>query len=308
MIGFYENEKFVENGIAYPFRSHLQESHGQSVMVGAHYHAYIEILYCLSGEFKIVLDSVDFVLCCGDMAIINSMEVHHIFALSEQKNKYIVIRFHPELLYTTAESIFESRYVLPFTLQSSTHQKHFPSHEIQHTFIPELLNQILREDEQKKYGFELAIRNHIGRIFLWILRHWHEKNVLLNLDSHLNTQSIQRLQTVFDYVDTYYMQPVRVAHVANLCNMSYSYFSRFFKEKMQQSFSDYVNFIRVTKASNLLTTTDTSVTDIGFSVGFSTTSYFIEQFKLHKKQTPLQYRKRFMTLINPDFSSEHVVP
>ncbi len=305
MIGFYEDEKFVENGIAYPFKSHIQESEGQSTMVGAHYHTHIEILYCLSGQFRVILDGVDFLIDRGDMMIINSMEVHHVFALSEEKNQYIVIRFKPELLYTTPESIFESKYVLPFTLKSATHQKRFPAREIRNTFIPDLLNQILQEDAEKKYGFELAIRNHIGRIFLWILRSWNEKSVHLNLDHGLNAQNIQRLQKVFDYVDANFNRTIDVQEVAELCNMSYSYFSRFFKAKMHQNFSDYVNFMRVTKAANMLTTTDESVTDIGLTVGFSTTSYFIEQFKSFKELTPLQYRKNFKEMVNASLSSAH---
>ena len=308
MIGFYENEKFVENGIVYPFRTHLQESNGRSVMVGAHYHTHIEILYCLSGQFRIILDGVEFLIDPGDMMIINSMEVHHVLALSDEKNQYIVIRFKPELLYTTPESIFESKYVLPFTLKSATHQKRFPARQIKSTFIPELLNQILLEDAEKKYGFELAIRNHIGRIFLWILRSWNEKSVPLNLDHGLNAQNIHRLQNVFDYVESNYMHSIDVKDVAALCNMSYSYFSRFFKAKMHQNFSDYVNFMRVTKAANLLTTTDRSVTDIGLTVGFSTTSYFIEQFKSFKELTPLQYRKNFAEMVNASVSSVPEAP
>jgi AraC-like DNA-binding protein len=76
---------------------------------------------------------------------------------------------------------------------------------------------------------------------------------------------------------------------------------------MHQNFSDYVNFMRVTKAANMLTTTDESVTDIGLTVGFSTTSYFIEQFKSFKELTPLQYRKNFKEMVNASLSSAHEV-
>ncbi|MCK8059240.1 MULTISPECIES: AraC family transcriptional regulator [unclassified Fusibacter] len=298
MKSFYENQKFIVGGVSYPFRSHIQEAVGQRVMVEAHYHTYIEILYCLSGSFSIFLDGKGDTFYKGDMVVINSMEVHYIRALSEGNNKYIVIRFDPELLYTTTQTIFEAKYVLPFTMLHATHQKIFRHHEISATFLPQLLNEILVEDAQKKYGFELAVRTHIGRIFLWILRTWNEQGLDLNLCYAFNQETIERLQKVFDHVENHYDRVITIDEMAQLSNMSYSYFSRFFKSAMQRNFSDYVNHVRVSKAENLLATTDFSITDVALSVGFSTSSYFIQQFKHYKNMTPRQFRANFKSLVD----------
>jgi AraC-like DNA-binding protein len=265
-------------------------------MVGAHYHDHIEILFCLSGQFHIFLDGKGYSFTIGDMVVINSMEVHYILAASSGINKYIVIRFNPELLYSTTQTVFESKYVLPFTMKTSNHQKLFTYDETKDTFIPDLVQKITQEDNAKKYGFELAIRTHIGEIFLWILRSWNEKGLDLNLTQALNRTNIKRLQTVFNYVDEHYDQPMTIDDVAKLCVMSYSYFSRFFKASMNQNFSAYVNFIRVSKAESLLTTSELSITEIALTVGFSTSSYFIEQFKRHKRMTPKQFRDNFKKL------------
>ena len=156
-----------------------------------------------------------------------------------------------------------------------------------------MLNCILSEDTEKSYGFELAIRTSLGEVFLWILRSWHKKGLDLNLGSGLNQGVINRLETVFNYVDDHYDEPISVTDMAKLCNMSYSYFSRFFKKTMNRNFSDYVNLVRVTKAEHLIATTDKSITDIAFEVGFSTTSYFIDQFKKFKHMTPKKFRGKF---------------
>jgi AraC-like DNA-binding protein len=232
------------------------------------------------------------------MVIINAMEVHYIKALSEGNNKYIVIRFDPELLYTTTQSIFEAKYVLPFTMMHATHQRIFKHHQIKSTFLPELLEEILIEDAQKKYGFELAVRTHIGCIFLWILRSWNEQGLDLNLSYAFNQETIERLQKVFDYVDNHFDRVITIEEMARLSNMSYSYFSRFFKSSMQRNFSDYFNHVRVSKAENLLATTDFSITDIALTVGFSTSSYFIQQFKHYKTMTPRQFRSNFKDLVD----------
>lgn len=293
MHGRHEVVVFKEDGVIYPFAAHDQLMMGGHIMVDAHYHEYIEILYCIEGSFYILLDGVGHHFQAGDMVIINSMEVHYIKSLSTDINRYIVVRFKPELLYTTTQTIFEAKYVLPFTMKTSTHQKVFTEEEIHGTGIPKLVMQILSEYNQKKYGFELAIRTSLGEIFLWILRFWHEKGLDLNIGSGLNHDTIERLESVFDYVDLHYAEPISIDDMAKLCSMSYSYFSRFFKKAMNRNFSDYVNLVRISKAEHMLATSELSVTDIALEVGFSTSSYFIEQFKRLKGMTPKKFRSRF---------------
>ncbi len=290
---FFEDHKFMSEGVDSPFKSQIQGCTGPNIMVRPHFHTFIEILYCTSGRFNLFLDGKGYTFTEGDMVVINAMEVHYTLSASEGVNQYVVILFEPELLYTTSQNIFEAKYVLPFTMKTSIHQKIFTKAELSDTFIPELLLEIPKEDAVQGYGYELAIRTHIGRIFLWILRYWHEKGLDLNLGASLNITTMERLRQIFDYVEDHYSQPLSINDGALLCSMSYSYFSRFFKAAMGRNFSDYVNFVRVTKAEDLLAASDLNITEIAQMVGFSTSSYFIEQFKAYKNMTPRQFRHNF---------------
>ncbi len=294
MLGRYENITHGKDGNIYPFRTHFDQRHKQGILVDSHYHEYIEILYIVKGSFFILLDGEGHVCQKGDMVVINSMEVHNIQSPTNDPVDYIVVRFTPDLLYTTSQSIFEAKYVLPFTMKTSTHQKVFRDTEIACTPIPELLNKILDEGYVQAYGFELAIRTYIGEIFLYILRSWHEKGLDLNINAGLDRDKLERLERIFDYVDAHYEETISVADMAERFNMSYSYFSRYFKNMMNRNFSDYVNLVRVTKAEYLLASTNDSITTIATSVGFSTTSYFIEQFKHFKNITPKKFRQCFI--------------
>lgn len=291
MYYFIEETKKAPNGIVYPFHSHEQKLVGHSVMANAHIHNYIEILYCLSGEMDVFLNTKCIKFKTGDLIIINSKEVHKVVTLSEGMNKYIVVKFVPELLYTTPQTIFEAKYVLPFTFGSSTHQKLFQKDEIQQTFVPELVKEILHEFVHQNYGFELSIRANICKLFLWILRRWNEQGVDLNIDYNINESVMKRLQIAFEYIESNYQSNITVEEIARLCNMSYSYFSRFFKSIMKRNFSEYLNSVRITAAEKLLATTDLSITEVAMEVGFSTSSYFTYQFKRHRNILPLQYRK-----------------
>ena len=175
----------------------------------------------------------------------------------------------------------------------STHQKVFIKAELEKTYIPQLLIEIVIEYTKKTYGFELAIRNNIGNVFLWILRNWNERGLDLNIASNINDHSFKKLQKIFDYVDKNYMNDISAESVASICNMSYSYFSRFFKSTVGKAFSNYLNYVRITEAEKLLLSTSLNITEIAMEIGFTSSSYFIKQFKDYKNISPKQYKQKF---------------
>jgi AraC-like DNA-binding protein len=62
---------------------------------------------------------------------------------------------------------------------------------------------------------------------------------------------------------------------------------------MRRSFREYLNYVRVTKAEKLLTNAEFNITEIAMQVGFSTSSYFIQQFKQFKDISPKQYQLKY---------------
>ncbi len=290
---YYVETRDMNGDTPLQFSSHIQESNGAQLMVHAHIHNYIEIIYALSGKYQILLNNKDYSFCEGDMVLINSNEIHNIFSLSHGLNRYIVVKFEPEMLYTTAQSLFEMKYVMPFILNESTHQKIFCKEEIEKTVVPDIIHGINREYHDKRYGYELAIRANIYNLFLFILRRWNEQNVDLNIDEEINKDMVKRIQNVFDYIENNYQNDITALEMAQHCNLSYSYFSRLFTRIMKRSFREYLNYVRITKAERLLTSTDLNITEIAMQVGFSTSSYFIQQFKLYKDISPKQYQLKY---------------
>jgi AraC-like DNA-binding protein len=185
------------------------------------------------------------------------------------------------------------KYVMPFILNESTHQKIFGKEEIEKTIIPDIIRGISQEYHDKRYGYELAIRANIYNLFLFILRRWNEQNADLNIKEELNKDLVKRIQNVFDYIENNYQNDITALDMAKRCNLSYSYFSRLFTRIMKRSFREYLNYVRVTKAERLLTTADLNITEIALQVGFSTSSYFIQQFKLYKDISPKQYQLKY---------------
>lgn len=289
---YFEPQHSTYDGIQYPFSSHIQKSKGNKLVVNAHWQYYIEMLYSLSGKAWVFLGGKRYAFNKGDLVLINAREVHSVLADAGQDVNYIVLKFDPEVLYTTSRTVFESKYVLPFTMSKTAQQKVFEEKEIKDTPIPSLMIEIHKEFSNKKYGFELAIRTHICSIFLWVLRNWQEKGLNLDANLTLKENDMQMLQKVFDYLDENYMYDITAQTVARMCNLSYSYFSRQFKAIMGKTFTEYLNYIRITEAEKLLMMSDLNITQIALETGFSNSSYFIQQFKHLKNISPKQFRKK----------------
>lgn len=295
MMQYLEQKKELINGIPSNYICDIHTVYSAGISFPAHFHSYIELLYGLEGRFNVLLNGKYHYFAKGDLILINSKEVHQVNALDEFGGNYIVLRFEPEVIYNNMfQNYSELKYTLPFLIENPKQQKVITKDLLINTSIPELLWDIHKEMDEQNYGYELAVRNHIGRIFLWILRYFHTNNPNGIFQFSEDELYLRRLQPALDYVPDNYMNEIKTPDMASLCNMSSSYFSRLFNRIMNMTFNDYVNHIRLKEAEKLLVSTDLNITEISNQVGFNTTSYFIKIFKENKGTSPKQYQKEYL--------------
>ena len=291
-MNYPEEKNTYIDGIPCQYLCHVESAKRAGNVFPAHYHYYIEMLYALSGSFLVYLNGIYQEFAAGDIVLINSREVHQIDATSQTGGSYICVRFLPDLIYNgMSQSHFELKYLLPFITEQPGYEKVIHASALRDSGICELMQEIIRESEQKNYGYELAIKNDIGRIFLWLLRYWQQNESEPLLVSQVDQSLQNQLAPALTYMLSNYEKQISAAEMAGLCHLSYSYFSRSFHRLMHMKFNDYLNSIRIREAEKLLISTQKSVTEIAASVGFCTTSYFIKLFKEQMHVSPKQYQK-----------------
>jgi AraC-like DNA-binding protein len=89
-----------------------------------------------------------------------------------------------------------------------------------------------------------------------------------------------------------YARPLSAAELAAELGMSESRFSRFFRRGTGNTFTDFVNRIRVDHAGQLLMETDRAVTHICYEVGFNNVANFNRRFLEIKGMTPSEFRRQ----------------
>ena len=286
---FEESKNALEDGYS-TFFCNTQRGKKGDAMASAHWHDYVELIYLLEGKVTASLNGRIHTVQKGEMIVINSRDVHAVW--SQADTEYVIIQFDPEILYTSAHSILETRYVLPCTTKNNRRQHVFSQKDSGMTDLHDLVLQTLTEFKDRKYGFELAVKSNICRIFLGVLRAWKSTGEDGSQNIELKEKDIVRLNKVISLLDQQYMNSITAEEMAFQCNMSYCYFSRFFKMAAGRSFTRYLNEIRLSEAEKLLISTDKSVTEVAMETGFSSISYFISQFRESRRLSPQQFRRK----------------
>ncbi|MDQ0171898.1 PocR ligand-binding domain-containing protein [Paenibacillus tundrae] len=99
------------------------------------------------------------------------------------------------------------------------------------------------------------------------------------------------LQPAFEYIHSHKSEQVSLKHMAELCHLSPSYFSRLFAKETGENFTTYLAKLKIKWAKQLLEITDMPVSQISDELGFNESGYFIKIFKKFEEITPALYRK-----------------
>jgi AraC-like DNA-binding protein len=102
--------------------------------------------------------------------------------------------------------------------------------------------------------------------------------------------ALEPINTIVERITTDVATPLSVSRVSADLGMSESQFSRFFRRATGNTFTDFVNRVRVNRACQLLMETDRPVTHICYEVGFQNVANFNRRFRDIKGMTPSEFR------------------
>ena len=132
------------------------------------------------------------------------------------------------------------------------------------------------------------IKNLINKYCANICSLIEEKNHWMNAQKHNNV-----IEKALNYIHKHYDEPnLSLELVSNISGLSPSYLGKLFKGATGQSFSEYLNYIRLEKAKLLLISTNETAAKISESVGIYNTTYFSTLFKKKYGLSPSAFREQ----------------
>jgi YesN/AraC family two-component response regulator len=101
-----------------------------------------------------------------------------------------------------------------------------------------------------------------------------------------------RIRRVMHFVERNYDKKVSLKHAAEIACLSPKYLSRVFKQSTGMGFTAYRLKIRIAKAAELLETTDSTIEQISYQLGYENPESFTRLFKKVTGCTPKEYRRK----------------
>lgn len=121
------------------------------------------------------------------------------------------------------------------------------------------------------------------------------KTIVGNLETSKEKEIKGLIRKAIKYIDKNFHQNISLDDVAKEMNMSYHYFSKFFKDSTGKNFVDYLTDLRIEKSKNILKDVTINVKEVCFEVGYSDPNYFSKIFKKVTGMTPTEYRANVLS-------------
>ena len=124
---------------------------------------------------------------------------------------------------------------------------------------------------------------------LFLLRQYEAVLQLLNQRSE--TQSNYIVERTRQLIETYYMNQISIASLAEQVFVTPTYLCVLFKQATGQTVNEYITQVRMQRAKALLADSRIKLYDVCTQVGYLSPSYFSRIFKKFTLMTPSEYRE-----------------
>jgi AraC-like DNA-binding protein len=126
------------------------------------------------------------------------------------------------------------------------------------------------------------------------LTRWTDYRLLssVQMQGGENDTELDQINAIVSRITENVAQSHSAADIAADLGMSESRFSRFFRRATGNTYTDFVNRVRINRACQLLMSSDHYITNICYEVGFNNVANFNRRFLEIKGVTPSEFRKQ----------------
>lgn len=113
-----------------------------------------------------------------------------------------------------------------------------------------------------------------------------------NASDERTTSYFKGIRVATEYINANFDKQLSIEELADVCGLSYSYFSNCFKRTFGDTPKGYITNLRINKAKYYLTETVIPIKDISSKCGFSHFNTFTSAFKKYVGISPREYRNK----------------
>jgi len=265
-----------------PFSTYHIENAGRSFQIPVHWHDEFEIIYVRSGFLTVSISGESYIGKTGEAFVVSPGNLHLMGSQSGTVDYYTFL-FPLKYISFRTDDMLDEKLLEPL---NSGHLMICP--RVKDT-AKELCEQLIEIYEAKKDESESKITTQVKtKIILlqFILEMWKKGFVIENDTSGRNIVE----KEMVSYIQQNFTGKISLKEFGEQFHLSEKYISRYFKEHFHITLSQYITYLRLENAKQLLQDTDLSVTETAMQSGYQNVSYFIRSFKKAYGISPLKYR------------------
>ena len=266
-----------------PFSTYHIENAGRSFQIPVHWHDEFEIIYVRSGFLTVSISGESYIGKTGEAFVVSPGNLHLMGSQSGTVDYYTFL-FPLKYISFRTDDMLDEKLLEPL---NSGHLMICP--RVKDT-AKELCEQLIEIYMAKKDESESKIATQVRtKIILlqFILEMWKKGFVIENDTSGRNIVE----KEMVSYIQQNFTGKISLREFGEQFHLSEKYISRYFKEHFHITLSQYVTYLRLEHAKQLLQDTDIPVTDVAMQSGYQNVSYFIRSFQKAYAVSPLKYRK-----------------
>lgn len=260
--------------------SHIEASRNEP-----HGHDYEELLVGAEGTLKHFIDFHEKIMEAPFLSFVTKGKIHRVVpGLQNGACTMWVMRFRSEFI---PETIFQ--------LYSFYHDNANLCFTRDHCFARLVTLCEMMVGEMTQPSPDLAVvRQLLSTLFTMIES---ERRKQLPEEVQWQTSHSQTFRNFLAILEENFRRPEGVNFYAEKLFMSARNLNLICQQILQQSISEIIETRKLIEAKNLLVTTDKTVAEIGFELGYNDKTYFTRAFKKKAGQTPTDFREDMRRLM-----------
>ena len=198
---------------------------------------------------------------------------------------------HPDFLWNTALAIKIKQYEY---FEYTVNEALLLSEKEERTVIG-IIENIQQEYNSNIDNFSQdIIIAHLETLLNYVDRFYHRQFLTYKKVNHQLLDRFEKLlMDYFESVDVIHKGLPTVQYVSDTLNVSVSYLSRLLKTLTGQSTQQHIHDKLIEKAKEKLSTTELTISEIAYELGFEHSQSFSKLFKTKTNQSPLGFRQSF---------------
>ena len=266
-----------------PFSTYHIENVGRSFQIPVHWHDEFEIIYVRSGFLTVSISGESYIGKTGDAFVVSPGNLH-LMGSDTGIVDYYTFLFPLKYISFRTDDMLDEKLLEPL---NSGHLMIGPRvKDTAKELCEQLIEIYMAKTDESESKITTQIRTKII-LLQFILEMWKKGFVIENDTSGRNIVE----KEMVSYIQQNFTGKISLREFGEQFHLSEKYISRYFKEHFHITLSQYVTYLRLEHAKQLLQDTDIPVTDVAMQSGYQNVSYFIRSFQKAYAVSPLKYRK-----------------